>query len=436
MGQIANAVDQALILSDVDRLNSSNAGAGLSPSATHVILLGAEAGENLSRSNIIAIGYQALKGGATGVGTANADGSAVVGHSIWPLVTSFTGNDGTGAVSGPLYGFGYNIFPNLATFANSIAIGDGIGANLAGSIPFSGNSIYIGSDILGAATSMPNAAYNNVFIGYQAAQNPSNGSSANGVLIGYRAGRLLSGGAGNILIGSQVADSVSTGNYNIIIGLQTGGNLSTGAENVMIGKSSDFGSTTNTRCTVVGANITLPVGNDHHVLGNGISGIPAEAGCVLIGRVAGSRLPGTGVGGHFCIENRIDSGSTRSLMYGQFGRGNLLFGDSALADRNYAAGDTQTVGLLNGTVATLPAQGGRFFCETGFLSFYDQNGTVTPLSAISLNNTVASLPVAGVRFGARAIVNDANAPAFLAAVAGGGAVVCPVFWNGTAWICG
>jgi hypothetical protein len=47
---------------------------------------------------------------------------------------------------------------------------------------------------------------------------------------------------------------------------------------------------------------------------------------------------------------------------------------------------------------------------------------------------VAGLP-AGVQ-GDRALVTDATAPTFLAAPTGGGAVVCPVFHNGTAWTVG
>lgn len=47
--------------------------------------------------------------------------------------------------------------------------------------------------------------------------------------------------------------------------------------------------------------------------------------------------------------------------------------------------------------------------------------------------TVATLPAAGVA-GRRAYVTNALAPAYGAAVAGGGAVVIPVFDNGVAWI--
>jgi hypothetical protein len=49
--------------------------------------------------------------------------------------------------------------------------------------------------------------------------------------------------------------------------------------------------------------------------------------------------------------------------------------------------------------------------------------------------TVATLPAAGTQ-GRRAWVTDATAPTFLGALTGGGAVVCPVFDNGTAWVSG
>jgi hypothetical protein len=47
--------------------------------------------------------------------------------------------------------------------------------------------------------------------------------------------------------------------------------------------------------------------------------------------------------------------------------------------------------------------------------------------------TVATLPAAGV-IGRRAYVTDATLPTYLGALIGGGAVVCPVFDNGTAWV--
>lgn len=63
-------------------------------------------------------------------------------------------------------------------------------------------------------------------------------------------------------------------------------------------------------------------------------------------------------------------------------------------------------------------------------------GTVTASETISTGGyTVATLPAAGTA-GRRAYVTDATAPTFLGALTGGGAVKCPVFDNGVAWVAG
>lgn len=48
--------------------------------------------------------------------------------------------------------------------------------------------------------------------------------------------------------------------------------------------------------------------------------------------------------------------------------------------------------------------------------------------------TVATLPTTGVESGTYATVSDATAPTYLGTLTGGGSVVCPVFYNGTAWV--
>jgi len=59
----------------------------------------------------------------------------------------------------------------------------------------------------------------------------------------------------------------------------------------------------------------------------------------------------------------------------------------------------------------------------------------TKTVAVGSAFTVATLPAAGTQ-GRRAWVTDALAPTFLMTLTGGGAVVCPVFDNGTAWVAG
>jgi len=107
-------------------------------------------------------------------------------------------------------------------------------------------------------------------------------------------------------------------------------------------------------------------------------------------------------------------------------------------------------------VGTVTSVGG-----TGTVNGITLTGTVTtagnltlsgPLSGVSLTGqvsgilpvanggnglgaayTVATLPAAGTQ-GRRSWVTDALGPVFLAAPVGGGAVVCPVFDNGIAWV--
>jgi hypothetical protein len=110
---------------------------------------------------------------------------------------------------------------------------------------------------------------------------------------------------------------------------------------------------------------------------------------------------------------------------------------------------TLTVGTWNATTIGVPYGGTGITSLTANYIPYG-NGTSafnssanltfdgTTLAAPLLKTTgytVATLPAAGVA-GRRAHVTDALAPVFLGALTGGGAVKCPVFDNGTAWVAG
>jgi hypothetical protein len=60
------------------------------------------------------------------------------------------------------------------------------------------------------------------------------------------------------------------------------------------------------------------------------------------------------------------------------------------------------------------------------------DGDVKAVSIITTPVAIAGLPASPVS-GQRSIVNDALAPVFLATVVSGGSVICPVFYNGSAW---
>lgn len=52
--------------------------------------------------------------------------------------------------------------------------------------------------------------------------------------------------------------------------------------------------------------------------------------------------------------------------------------------------------------------------------------------AVTSGYTVATLPTG--RIGMRAYVTDATTPTYLGALTGGGSVICPIFFNGLAWV--
>lgn len=66
-------------------------------------------------------------------------------------------------------------------------------------------------------------------------------------------------------------------------------------------------------------------------------------------------------------------------------------------------------------------------------AYIDKDGGVVSGGTVTTAGyTVATLPTGVI--GMRAYVTDATAPTYLGALTGGGAVVCPVFYNGTAWV--
>lgn len=118
-----------------------------------------------------------------------------------------------------------------------------------------------------------------------------------------------------------------------------------------------------------------------------------------------------------------------------------------LSVQSVVAGTSNTAGAnltITGSQGTGTGAGGDIIFQTADVgaSGTAQNTLVTALRiysnqtvAVGKAYTVATLPAAGTQ-GRRAWVTDATAPTFLGALTGGGAVVCPVFDDGTAWVAG
>ena len=143
------------------------------------------------------------------------------------------------------------------------------------------------------------------------------------------------------------------------------------------------------------------------------------------------------------------------LTIGRNGPANLRFGaaDAAspvaqtLSVQSVVAGTSNTAGqnfTINGSQSTGSGIGGSIIFQTAAANSGGgatvQNTLATAMVIDSVKTvrlgtgyTVATLPAAGTA-GRRTYVTDALAPVYLGTLTGGGAVVCPVFDNGTAWV--
>jgi hypothetical protein len=198
--------------------------------------------------------------------------------------------------------------------------------------------------------------------------------------------------------------------------------------------------------------------------GTGLTTIPTN-GQLLIGNGTGYTLNTLGAGAGISVTNGLGtitiantgvlsvSGGTTGLTPAAATTGAVTlagtliavnggtgFASYAVGDLLYAATTTTFAklsdvatgnALISGGVSTAPAWGkiGLTTHVSGILPV--ANGG----NGLGVAYTVATLPTFGTQ-GRRSWVTDALAPVFLNAVVGGGAVVCPVFDNGSAWVVG
>lgn len=113
----------------------------------------------------------------------------------------------------------------------------------------------------------------------------------------------------------------------------------------------------------------------------------------------------------------------------------LTAGNVTPSYTNYTLQSESNYTTLNGAIQTGLAIQGNIVLTTASTGV-SVTGKISSTGVAKLSNgyTVAALPVGTV--GQRAYVTDALTPTYGATVAGGGAVVIPVFFNGTAWIVG
>lgn len=177
-------------------------------------------------------------------------------------------------------------------------------------------------------------------------------------------------------------------------------------------------------------------------------------GIYMEGTAVGTvRIPGAGGYYGFTTNSVSTPLSTIDTFISRRGAANLRLGaaDAAapvaqtLSVQSVVAGTTNTAGAnitITGSQGTGTGAGGSIIFQVAPAgsSGSAQNALSTALTIASNRTvivgaafTVATLPAAGTQ-GRRAWVTDATTPTFLGTLTGGGAVVCPVFDNGTAWV--
>ena len=141
----------------------------------------------------------------------------------------------------------------------------------------------------------------------------------------------------------------------------------------------------------------------------------------------------------------ISRKTTASLQFGSVDAAAPVA--QTIGPQSVVAGTSNTAGqnfTVRGSQGTGTGAGGDIIFQVASAgsSGTAQNALATAMRvyntktvAVGSAFTVATLPAAGTQ-GRRAWVTDALAPAFLGALTGGGAVVTPVFDNGTAWVAG
>jgi hypothetical protein len=200
----------------------------------------------------------------------------------------------------------------------------------------------------------------------------------------------------------------------------------------------------------VSANLgnALPVSSG----GTGLTTIPTN-GQLLIGNGTGYTLNtlgyGTGISvtngsGTITITNTLPdktvvlTGAGTTTISGTYPSFTITSNDAYVGTVTSVDG----TGTVNGITLTGIVTTSGSLTLGGTLSGVDLTSQVTGILPVANGGTgagvgylVASLPAAGTQ-GRRAWVTNALAPVFLSAPVGGGAVVCPVFDNGTAWVVG
>jgi hypothetical protein len=375
-----------ITVTPVDRETGPGAGAGTSGNRS--LMLGLNAGQNSTGSDLYVIGSNALSGGLN-LGATQGSGSIFIGTNAGQSLTSsagpnfFIGLNAGATLTGPAADrnilMGDHIFAAIPSnnVNNTVAIGHGIMSTYALNVAQQDN-VFVGTDIAnfggGGGGGSPQLS-NNVVIGWQAIHQFDTSAAFTW--------------SGNVIIGSTCcAGPTQNVSGSVYIG-NSAGLTHTGQpfDNVVIGASAGGTVANPTHCVAVGFGTST--GLDHNtIIGDFINGNPDTATrCILIGAgAATSSFPAASFD-LFLVETVV-GGVERAILFGNMAAGNLVVGNATfLAGHGFGTGATNALKIVNGTLpSTAPDVGGEFFALGGEVIWVNTNATVTPSALTGLQS--------------------------------------------------
>jgi hypothetical protein len=240
----------------------------------------------------------------------------------------------------------------------------------------------------------------------------TNDAFINGLTIGRGTGNY----SGNTAFGlsALLSNTTSAANNNTAIGFSASRLNQTGGSNVAIGVEASRESTSASNTIAIGREaMYFNNGNDNIGIGYSALRFGATSNTISIGNYSGNATQQVDDDGN-PINN---TGATNSIYIGANIQplntnqtNEIIIGNSGLG----LGSNTTVIGTSSTTLTAL-------------------SGNVTTAGTIKTQGyTVATLPAGTL--GMMAYVTDAVAPTYLGVLVGGGAIKCPVFYNGTAWV--
>ena len=219
------------------------------------VFIGFYAGYQITTANYnVAIGYEALKGGASAAGGSNI----AIGYQSFYAHTSAQNS----------IGIGYRALYSVTSGLYSVCIG----TNAGYSISTSGSMVSVGYNA-GRYSTGPS----NTFFGYTAGQGAAAGASgASNTFVGSGAGQNFTTAAQSVFVGVGAGSNITTGSSNILLGAAAGQGFVTGSNNICIGDYTSYGYP------------SYPNGADQNIMIGSLAGYMALAGQnIFIGRECG-----------------------------------------------------------------------------------------------------------------------------------------------------